>query len=1153
MTLEAQCTANENAAKQVMIPIYGIATDATSDVEGKVFPGPLIWHQTHQSFVESLEAGGNQRLNQALRNIGASASPGSGVTYLRVGGAHGAGVGGEALATLEPISARQRLIYRCSQSMLAGKEKRGKGGIRVSTNAAVAPGESEKKIRRRGLTPASDCPAMFVLAMRGKSSRKQKCPCCGELISFSHDAADDPTPFPVSAAGSFCPFAAQGHVLKSGFRCVKVVTCHKGHWSRPPALHQRVAAATADSMAAMHHGMGVPSGALASIFADSTGGRLSTDQTNKVIHRASVNAGRVDTGVSGLLEALEARGDVVYVVKYRTVRAAFVAADDSVALDDQSLNVTYELYLPAHTPPRSPTRWDVTEAFQKSGMSGWSAVEYFCSGLLPGAVDGVKPLTAYLVDDGFVLNAAGVYWQSSTQALETLRAPFVVIGDSTCKTSSSVMELGVFMVKLNTGGSCQSAHFLLNGLTRASYRFAFDARRALSPKSVNTATELRLIDGDPHLEKECAADSELSGFGDIGWATCFFHAVCIKLMKMITRQGLDKGEANVARDLKDKILAVFRGCETEPELMVAHRALIDAIDAGKVPHGPHRRRLMQRDALGGATKARRTEGPAKRKRKRQSGTKYEVQGFVGWAEGVAEPSVIVKWLRFADTTVEPVSALIQDLGVVVFAAHRRAAGMLQTPDTWQGNPDSTQLSAADLCDDDDDAFIVEKFEKVSDDGAVVVKWLGYQQTTVETPKRLMEDLGVAQFTALCNAAGITPQSLNHEFESTRDANVTLNSILKVWYLDEVWPKRHRLAWCYRRGLVSLGVNTTGAAESNFRVIKHGASITINNKTSLRTLAERLDHQEVVRMTNITAMRDAQFSAVVHPELAPGIPAHLLGAWTKRGLALVSQMAQRAGLGGVAKYFVWEVAPQAGSDADAAWVVQQKSGTGKKLGRIRVVHRVARRMVCTCCWWEQHLTECCHCLAIHGEVTEGSTSWYWRQGTAKGVNDKHILRWGGERPLGVIAREPNPHRAARQPALPPPWRVRFGDRHAEVAGDGTIAAPSAVVTALADDPDPSAYPGGVSVSPTITNYAVGQKIEAIMASIKELASSESTDPADAAAMLVAVEQAKAVVLHIARAGRGSALHGNRLGAATAEATRRPKPGPGSNKRGKGAYG
>ena len=310
------------------------------------------------------------------------------------------------------------------------------------------------------------------------------------------------------------------------------------------------------------------------------------------------------------------------------------------------------------------------------------------------------------------------------------------------------------------------------------------------------------------------------------------------------------------------------------------------------------------------------------------------------------------------------------------------------------------------------------------------------------------------------------------------------------------------------------------------------------------------------MTNIAAMRAAQFCGVVRPEEALGVPEKLLATWTRTGIALVSRMAERAGLGGDAKYFVWEVAPQAGSNADAAWVVQQKTGTGQKPGRVRVVHRIAGHMVCTCWWWEQQLVECSHCFAIHGEVTDASASWCWRQGTVQGVNDEHIHRFGGKRPLGVIARQPRPHRAAGQPALPPPWAVRFGERHAELTADSVIGPPEGVLTALAGVPDSGACPGGGSVSvspPILTNYAIGQKIEAIMVSIKELASSESTAPADAAAMLLVVVEAKAAALDIARAGGGSALHGNRLGASTAEAMRRPKPGSGSNKRGKGAYG
>ena len=91
-------------------------------------------------------------------------------------------------------------------------------------------------------------------------------------------------------------------------------------------------------------------------------------------------------------------------------------------------------------------RKKTTENFLRLSLTRWE------NSRPPSGVDGVKQLTAYVVANDFVLNPAAVYWQSEAQALETLRAPFVNVGDSTCKTSSSVMgavSVGVcFVIKV---------------------------------------------------------------------------------------------------------------------------------------------------------------------------------------------------------------------------------------------------------------------------------------------------------------------------------------------------------------------------------------------------------------------------------------------------------------------------------------------------------------------------------------------------------------------------------------------------------------------------------------------------------------------------------------------------------------------------------
>ena len=74
----------ERAAKRFVVPIYGVGAGVAGAppvaVTGKVSPGPLVWWQTRDSFVESLKDGGKAELSRALRNVGATASPGGGVT-----------------------------------------------------------------------------------------------------------------------------------------------------------------------------------------------------------------------------------------------------------------------------------------------------------------------------------------------------------------------------------------------------------------------------------------------------------------------------------------------------------------------------------------------------------------------------------------------------------------------------------------------------------------------------------------------------------------------------------------------------------------------------------------------------------------------------------------------------------------------------------------------------------------------------------------------------------------------------------------------------------------------------------------------------------------------------------------------------------------
>lgn len=69
----------------------------------------------------------------------------------------------------------------------------------------------------------------------------------------------------------------------------------------------------------------------------------------------------------------------------------------------------------------------------------------------------------------------------------------------------------------------------------------------------------------------------------------------------------------------------------------------------------------------------------------------------------------------------------------------------------------------------------------------------------------------------------------------------------------------------------MGADTTGAAENNFRVLKHGDSVT--TKSSLKHLAMTLTFQEERRFANLRRARQLEFS--MQPPRTPGIPEDLL--------------------------------------------------------------------------------------------------------------------------------------------------------------------------------------------------------------------------------------------------------------------------------------
>lgn len=83
------------------------------------------------------------------------------------------------------------------------------------------------------------------------------------------------------------------------------------------------------------------------------------------------------------------------------------------------------------------------------------------------------------------------------------------------------------------------------------------------------------------------------------------------MREMCNKNGLTGAERDVAADVKDRVHFIFRTCETETELIAAHRELCDHIDSEQVPKGPtRRRRTMARKE--GCTDARRTPAPSDR-------------------------------------------------------------------------------------------------------------------------------------------------------------------------------------------------------------------------------------------------------------------------------------------------------------------------------------------------------------------------------------------------------------------------------------------------------------------------------------------------------------------------------------------------------------
>lgn len=250
------------------------------------------------------------------------------------------------------------------------------------------------------------------------------------------------------------------------------------------------------------------------------------------------------------------------------------------------------------------------------------------------------------------------------------------------------------------------------------------------------------------------------------------------------------------------------------------------------------------------------------------------------------------------------------------------------------------------------------------------------------------------------------------------------------------------------------------------------------------------------MASIAAHRDIEFAAVPKQVDAPAVPASQLGKWTRKGLELVNRFALRAGRGSNPTYYVWKVLPQQGSNADRAWAAQRKRQVSGGTGRLRVVHLIAGCMVCTCTCtvWETYSIECADVFAIHGDVGEGSASWYWREGTATGIIDKIIVD-AGKRPLGPAVRSlQHPHSASGRPDMPPKWAVVFGNRHIELAYTDIVNEVPTPTAALSSSPVMRTNSSlSSSQQATESNYAISQWCKRIFDEIMTEVSSAGADP------------------------------------------------------------
>lgn len=1151
-----QIAADEIKGMAFNFPIFGLKGDIRPE------PGPLVWEQTSDSYMQSISGDGWRKLKNFTDRPSCAACPGKDVVFIKCGGKHLGGSAPGASGSSTQMAAHVAdaaspskpsdicLRFVCSQSKLAAELKKGK------TKVDAEQGSSGLKKVNRGVLPVAERQARFSVALRNSKSRQKKCSICNECITYSFDADPEPEhdkwPTTRNEAGE-CPWASRGHVMKAGIRVIHVSTQHSGHFCRKPRLGRRVASAVAESMSPTKRGSNVSNGSLASLLQGETGGMLPSKEVNSVMRQVA-GGNAVGTGVPGLLQQLEKQEDVAYIIKWRVVNRGFVKTGYSVDEACAPLSEIYELYLPA-AGSSGATRWGVTDLLRLTEAGSnvdWCVASYFRDGNAPGAAQGVRIWPPPTLPDGAALNAAATHWQTSKQSAEALRCMQHISADTTPKTNSTCMEYGVLMVKTACWETMHLGHYCLNGLSKANYGAMLAFCRMFVGRAAAERVELIITDGDAQLADAAETATLPTGlFGEgapAAHALCRFHTINIPLMKTMAKHGFTGDERDLAADIKDCIHHIFRSCETTAELNEKHLQLIQHIQVGPVPEGPARRRGQMQKA--GSAHARMMSKP-KLTRKR-----HEIEKFARLSPAQSEgsgPPLVVKWVEYNDETTELSPNLFADLGAEVFNQFCRAAG-INPKVALQGKPSQRETAEQECkgprahvdeldANVDDLDGVAQKFGEDLVGNMIEARWVGHDTPTTEPAGNMLADLGFNMFKALRNAAGLSLTSMNIDLPSERLIDVTASTILLVWYEREIWPKRRKLAWCYRRGAMHMGLGTTGGAENTFRVTKLGDSVT--TKTSLQNLGQALQFQERRRFANINAPRSTEFSIQL-PGVV-GAPQRHLKSWPREGLNRASREASLAGLGSAPSYWIWE-APAKHANADACWVVPKRGARSSgDPHRARVVHCINGVMICTCWVWEMERVECRHCLAINGSVSEASAGIFWRRATVQGANDIHVLRSQQCQRGPPIRRPVSLHAAEGRPSSPPNWNVKFHDSHAEFVGSD-----QAPIAALSMARGTQKGSNAAKRAAPEDNYDIAKGMKKDMDEIMSIASRQSSTEE----MAMKIAEGIKGVLGDARKLRNAVVGGGRRashhGVVVATEMRSAKPGPGASKRRKGAY-